>query len=98
MGSLTGSERKGEREVRGEGRRPATLFLHSECVRRLGVEVGCILVLLGAAAEEAEASACGLGGFVCLASVLSASAWDFTGLSSTRIQVPEWRAAAHLLQ
>lgn len=49
------------------------LLLHSKGVGGLGVEVCCILILVAATAEEREASAGALGGFICLDERASAS-------------------------
>lgn len=64
-------------EWEGEGGGCGTLLLHPEGVRGLRVEVCCILVLFGAAAEQTEAATCTLQCLVCLRSLLLAV--DYVG-------------------
>lgn len=55
----------------------STLLLHSEGICGLCVEVCSILVLVGSAAEEGEASTGALGCFVCLVLLEKGiNAWD----------------------
>lgn len=49
-----------------------TLLLHPESIRGLRVEICCIFVLFGTAAEETEAATCTLQCLVCLRSELLA--------------------------
>lgn len=52
-------------------RKRMTLFLHSECIRSLCVQIRCVLPFLLFPAKERETPACSGCGFLCLGTRVS---------------------------